>query len=210
MSLKHLALVVFASGLAIASVGCDKKPESTSSAGSEAKKADEKKAEKKEEKAEKKEEKAEKKEEKAEKKDDGPSAGDDKEFLGLDLKAMGSWKPKWDADAKVAKWEDEDFEYSIVNRVVKEKLESIDDLKSEAGMMMQLGSAITKVSEEKKTDKGWYAVVEREAGTSDLIYVRKFGGAQVVCSANLKKADLGKTIAKADALKACESLALKK
>jgi hypothetical protein len=204
MSLKHLALVVFASGLAIAAVGCDKKPESTSSTtGSEAKKGDDKKAEKKEEKAE-------KKEEKAEKKDDGPSAGDDKEFLGLDMKAMGSWKPKWDADAKVAKWEDEDFEYSIVNRVVKEKLESIDDLKTEAGMMMQLGSAITKVSEEKKTDKGWYAVVEREAGTSDLIYVRKFGGAQVVCSANLKKADLGKTIAKADALKACESLALKK
>jgi hypothetical protein len=205
MSLKHVALALVASGLAFAAVGCGKKEES----GSTAQKADKKdeKADKKEEKAEKKEEKAEKKEEK---KDEKVDVADDKEFFGLELKPMGSWKPKWDADAKVAKWEDEDFEYSIVNRIVKEKLETIDDLKTEGPMMMQLGSAITKVTEEKKTDKGWYAVVVREAGTSDLIYVRKLGGAQVVCSANLKKADLGKTISKEDALKACESLVVKK
>ena len=140
----------------------------------------------------------------------GPGASDSKEFLGLELKPIGAWKPTWDADAKVAKWENEEYMSSIVNRVVTDKLDSVDDLKAAAPMMMQLGSAITKVDEEKKTDKGWYAVVTREEKTSDLVYVRKFGDSTVVCSANMAKGDMGKAITKAEAIKACESLELKK
>ncbi len=137
----------------------------------------------------------------------GPSASKDKEMLGLDLKPMGEWKPTWDADAKVAKWENEKYMTGIVNRIVDDKLDNIDDLKAAAPMMMQLGSAITNVVEEKKTDKGWYAVVEREK-ESDLVYVRKFG-ATVVCQASLTKADLGETIKKDEAIAACESIELK-
>ena len=44
-------------------------------------------------------------------------------------------------------WENEDYDSSIVNRVVKEKLDDIEDLKTAAPEMMQLGSAITKVVE---------------------------------------------------------------
>lgn len=180
--------------------GCDKKSDPTpTAAASESKKDDgtKKVADKAEAKAEPKAAKV-----------DGPSASDDKESLGLELPAFGAWKAKWDADAKVAKWENEDYDSSIVNRVVKEKLDDIEDLKTAAPDMMQLGSAITKVVEEKKTAKGWYAIVERE-GAIELVYIRKFG-ATVVCSASLKKGDLGKTLTKKEVLDACESLSLRK
>jgi hypothetical protein len=147
---------------------------------------------------------------KAPPKDDGPSASNDKDFLGLDLKPIGAWKPAWDADAKVAKWENEDSMASIVVRVVTDKLDSVDDLKEAAPMMMQLGSAITKVDEEKKTDKGWYAIVTREPGSSDLVYVRRFGASTVVCSGNIAKSDLGASLTKPEVVQACESLALKR
>jgi hypothetical protein len=138
----------------------------------------------------------------------GPSATEDKEFLGLNLPAHGKWKPVWDADAKVAKWEGGDEYFSaIVIRIVKEKIENIEDLKNEAPMMMQLGTAITKVVEEKKTDKGWYAIVERDKVT-DLVYMRKLGRL-TVCSANISKQDLGKSITKEEAIKACESYTVK-
>ena len=52
----------------------------------------------------------------------GPS--NDKEMLGLDLKPFGAWKPVWDPDAKVAKWENEDIFTGIVIRVVDEKLDT--------------------------------------------------------------------------------------
>src|SRR5262245_8154687 len=58
----------------------------------------------------------------------GPSPSNDKEMLGLDLKPIGGWKPTWDADAKVAKWEKEDSLSSIVIRIVTDKLDTIDDL----------------------------------------------------------------------------------
>jgi len=138
----------------------------------------------------------------------GPEPSNDKEMLGLDLKGFGPWKPVWDPDAKVAKWENDDVMTGIVIRLVSDKLDNVDDLKSAAPMMMQLGSAITKVEEEKKTDKGWYAVVMRE-DVKELVYMQKFGSKQIVCSANLTKSDMG-TIKKEDALKACNSIDVKK
>ena len=132
----------------------------------------------------------------------GPAISNEKNFLGLTLPPQGHWKPKYDADAKVAKWEDDDYFTGIVIRIVDDKLDTIDDLKEAAPMMMQLGTAVTKVIEEKKTDKGWYAIVEREKD-QDLVYVRKFGKT-TVCSALISKS-FGKTISKAEALKACEA-----
>ncbi len=117
----------------------------------------------------------------------GPSADESKEFLGLVLPPMGKWKPTWDADAKVAKWENDDYMTGIVIRIVKDKLDTIDNLKEAAPMMMQLGTAIVKVEDTKTTDKGWYAVVDDDEGGKnvEMTYVRKFGDSQIVCSGNL-------------------------
>ena len=96
-------------------------------------------------------------------------------------------------------------------RIESEKYDSVDDIKEEAPMMPQLGTAVTKVLEEKKTAVGFYAIVQREPDTKDLIYVRKFGSPNVICSANLKKDELNpKTITTDEAVKACESLTLAK
>jgi hypothetical protein len=137
----------------------------------------------------------------------GPEPSERKEMLGLKLAPIGKWKPTWDADAKVAKWENPKFLTGIVIRIVDDKLDDIEDLKKAAPMMMQLGSAITKVDEEKKTAKGWYAIVERDKET-ELAYVQKYGGKTLVCSANLTKSLLS-GIPKKDALKACDSIKLK-
>lgn len=199
MSLDRLAVaLVLVSAVA---AGCDKKSDPTPSASAAEEKTADKKADDKPGNTGSKEAKA------APKKVEGPSADEGKDFLGLDLPDMGGFKGKWDADAKVAKWENEDYEFSIVNRIVKDKLDDIEDLKAAAPMMMQLGTAITKVVEEKKTAKGWYAVVESESGV-DLVYVRTFG-VTVVCSGSLKKATLGKSLTKKEILDACESLKLK-
>ncbi len=143
----------------------------------------------------------------------GPSADETKEYLGLKLAPMGKWKPTWDGDAKVAKWENEEYMTSIVVRVVKDKLDTIDDLKEAAPMMMQLGTAITKVDETNKTDKGWYAVVTDDEGkNNEMVYVRKFGGSQIVCSGNTTKrkdAMSAGGITKEEITKACESLTVK-
>lgn len=139
----------------------------------------------------------------------GAEPSDTKEMMGLDLKPIGAWKPVWDAETKVAKWENEDYFSGIVIRMVKEKLDTIEDLKKEAPMMMQLGQAVTKVAEPlKKTDKGWYAIVDGE-DSSTFIYVQKYGSKQLVCSASVKKSDMGPSITKDDALKACESIKVK-
>lgn len=143
-------------------------------------------------------------------KDDGPSADRDKEYFGLDMKPMGTWKTEFDADQHTAKWVREDS-FSIMVRVENEKFDTVDDIKEEAPMMPQLGTAVTKVLEEKKTKVGFYAIVEREPGTKDLFYVRKFGASTVICSANLKQDELNpKVITKDEALAACESLSLEK
>nr|HEX4316616.1 hypothetical protein [Kofleriaceae bacterium] len=140
----------------------------------------------------------------------GPSADESKDFLGLDLPPMGKWKPTWDADAKVAKWENDDFMTGIVIRVVKDKLDSIDDLKEAAPMMMQFGTAITEVVETKVTDKGWYAVVKDDDGKNvEMGYIRKFGDSQIVCSGNVtprKDAMSAGGIKKEEIIKACESV----
>ena len=143
----------------------------------------------------------------------GPEPSDRKEMLGLELAPMGAWKPTWDADAKVAKWENEDYMTGIVIRIVKDKLDTIDDLKEAAPMMMQLGTAITKVIEEQKTPKGWYAIVEDNEGkTTEMVYIQKFGGTQLVCSGNLTKrvdAMSAGGIKKEEVIQACESIKVK-
>jgi hypothetical protein len=138
----------------------------------------------------------------------GPAPSEAKEFLGLDLQPLGAWKPVWDPDAKVAKWENEEAMVSIVIRVVKDKLDTIDDLKAAAAMMMQLGEALTETGPVTKTDKGWWSVVKRNEQT-DLIYVQKHGGVQIVCSGDLDKQDLGTTLDQKTALDACESIKVK-
>jgi hypothetical protein len=140
----------------------------------------------------------------------GPEPSNDKEFLGLELPAMGAWKPVWDADAKVAKWENPDIFSGIIIRVVSDKLESMDDLKAAAPMMMQVGTAISKVDKDvTKTDHGWWSVVSYdEDKLQTLVYVRKFGNVTTVCSASLKSS-MGDPIKEADAIKACESYKVK-
>jgi hypothetical protein len=139
----------------------------------------------------------------------GPEPSRDKEFLGFDLQPMGDWKPTWDADAKTAKWENEAYMKSIIVRIASEKLDNIEDLKKEAPMMGQIGTAITTVKEEGKGANGWWAIVESDEGKGlDLIYVQKYGSKTVVCSAGLS-GSMGDPIKKEVALKACDSLKLK-
>jgi hypothetical protein len=126
------------------------------------------------------------------------------------MKPFGDWKTEWDADQHTAKWTREDS-FCIMVRIEMEKYDSVDDIKEEAPMMPQLGSAVTKVLEDKRTPLGFYAIVQREPDTKDLVYVRKFGSSNVICSANLKKDEMNpKTITTDEAVKACESLALAK
>lgn len=138
----------------------------------------------------------------------------DKEMLNLELAPMGNWKPEWDADAKVAKWSHDEYMTGIVIRIVKDKLDNADDLKNEAPMMMQLGSAITKIVEEKTTPMGWYAIVERDDGkNTTMVYIQKYeGGTQIVCSGNLTPrvdATSAGGITKEEVITACESIKAK-
>ncbi|MBA3396516.1 MAG: hypothetical protein H0T89_28050 [Deltaproteobacteria bacterium] len=138
----------------------------------------------------------------------------DKDMLGLDLAPMGAWKPVWDPDAKVAKWENEGYMTGIVIRIVKDKLDNMEDLKSAAPMMMQLGTAVSKVVEEQKTPKGWWAIVETDEGKSThMVYIQKYeGDAQLVCSGNLTKrvdATSAGGITKEEVIQACESIKIK-
>ncbi len=138
----------------------------------------------------------------------------DKDMLGLDLAPIGNWKPEWDVDAKVAKWSNEEYMTGIVIRIVKDKLDTIDDLKSEAPMMMQLGTAVTKVVEQQATPMGWYAIVESDEGkNTTMVYIQKYeGGTQIVCSGNLtprKDPTSAGGITKEEVTKACESIKVK-
>ncbi len=143
----------------------------------------------------------------------GPSPAKDKEFLGLELPPMGAWKPEWDPDAKVAKWSNDDYMTGIVIRIVKDQLDNVDDLKTEAPMMMQLGTAITKIVEEGKGKLGWWAIVESDEGkNTTMIYVQKYADAQIVCSGNLtprKDPTSAGGITKDEVMKACESVKVK-
>jgi len=143
----------------------------------------------------------------------GPSPSKDKEMLGLDLAPMGAWKPVWDPDAKVAKWENDNYMTGIVIRIVSDKLDSIDDLKEAAPMMMQLGTAVSKVVEEGKTPKGWWSIVETDGGKStQMVYIQKFTASQLVCSGNLtprKDATSAGGLKKEEVLTACESIKVK-
>jgi hypothetical protein len=196
MNLK--ALCVTALGLSLAATACGKKTETAPAADDKTKPADDKAAPTADKPTE------------APKAAPGPSADASKEFLGLELPPMGDWKPVWDPDAKVAKWENDNYMTGIVIRIVKDKLDSVDDLKEAAPMMMQVGTAINDIVENKTTDKGWYTVATYDDKKSTVfLYIRKFGDSQVVCSANITPVAEGQMgaggIKKEDAMKACES-----
>jgi hypothetical protein len=129
-------------------------------------------------------------------------------MMGLDLQELDGWKPVYDKEIKVAKWDNGDYMVAIVLRLVSDKLDSVDDLKAAAPMMMQLGTAIDAVEKNEKTAHGWYAVVKRGKST-DMIYVRKFGKKTLVCSANVAPQDLGETLKLETAIKLAESIKVK-
>jgi hypothetical protein len=140
----------------------------------------------------------------------GPQPSNDKEFLGLDLQPVDGWTPEWDADAKVAKWVNEDIFYGIVIRVVSDKLTSMDELKAAAPMMMQVGTAISSVTKDvQKTDQGWWTVVKYDDDKGEVyLNVAEINGVTVVCSANLGSG-MGDAITEELAHKACSSYKLK-
>lgn len=140
----------------------------------------------------------------------GPQPSNDKEFLGLDLQPVDGWTPEWDADAKVAKWANDDFFSGIIIRVVSDKLTSMDELKAAAPMMMQVGTAISSVTKDvQKTDQGWWAVVKYDDDKGEVyLNVADINGVTVVCSANLGSS-MGDPISEELAHKACSSYKLK-
>ena len=118
---------------------------------------------------------------------------------GIELKAVGLWVPKWD-DGAGCEWSKEGEFWGIHVRYFpngldsKDKLANIDDLKSAAPMMTEIGTAVTKVIRpSKKTANGWYTVVESNEGQSqNFIYVQGLGSKTLVCSATVKSAnDMG-------------------
>ena len=140
----------------------------------------------------------------------GPQPSNDKEFLGLDLQPVDGWTPEWDADAKVAKWSNEEFFSGIVIRVVGDKLTSMDELKAAAPMMMQVGTAISSVTKDvQKTDQGWWTVVKYDDDKGEVyLNIAEVNGVTVVCSANLGSS-MGDPISEELAHKACSSYKLK-
>jgi hypothetical protein len=140
----------------------------------------------------------------------GPQPSNDKEFLGLDLQPVDGWTPEWDADAKVAKWVNEEIFYGIVIRVVSDKLTSMDELKAAAPMMMQVGTAISSVTKDvQKTEQGWWTVVKYDDDKGEVyLNIAEINGTTVVCSANLGSG-MGDPITEELAHKACSSYKLK-
>jgi hypothetical protein len=123
---------------------------------------------------------------------------------GIDLKAVGLWVPKWD-DGAGCEWSKEGEFWGIHVRYFpnsldsKDKLANIDDLKSAAPMMTEIGTAVTKVIRpSKKTANGWYTVVESN--------VQALGSKTLVCSATVKSANDMGGVPVEDALAACESI----
>jgi hypothetical protein len=132
---------------------------------------------------------------------------------GIELKAVGLWVPKWD-DAAGCEWSKEGEFWGIHVRYFpnsldsKDKLANIDDLKSAAPMMTEIGTAVTKVIRpSKKTANGWFTVVESNEGQSqNFIYVQALGSKTLVCSATVKSANDMGGVPVEDALAACESI----
>jgi hypothetical protein len=135
---------------------------------------------------------------------------------GIELKAVGAWVPKWD-DGAGCEWSKEGEFWGIKVRYFpnsldsRDKLADIDDLKSAAPMMTEIGTAVTKVIRPtKKTANGWYTVVESNEGQSqDFIYVQALGGKTLICSATVKSANDMGGVPVEDALAACESIKAK-
>ena len=140
----------------------------------------------------------------------GPSETLD--MLGLELPAQGEWKPVWVADSKQARWVNDAYMHPVVVTIERRKLESSADIQAAAPSMWQIGRSTSKVAPEVKTDKGWYAVARDDTAKPpvvDLLYVRKLGGATLVCSATLTQESLGETLTQAGAIELCESFHLK-
>jgi hypothetical protein len=122
--------------------------------------------------------------------------------------------PKWDESAG-CKWEKNGEFWGINLRLFPgsldstSKLTNMDDLKKAAPMMTEIGTAVTKViGPPKKTSKGWYTVVESNAGESqEFIYVQELAsGKTLVCAATVKSANGMGGVAIDDALAACDSI----
>lgn len=132
---------------------------------------------------------------------------------GIELVTVGSWIPKWD-DGAGCEWSKDGEFWGIHVRYfpgsldTKDKLANLEDLKSAAPMMTEIGTAVTKVIQPlKKTAKGWYAVVESNEGESqNFIYVETIGAKTLVCSATVKAANDMGGVPIEDALAACESI----
>ena len=89
------------------------------------------------------------------------------------------------------------------------KLANMDDLKKAAPMMTDVGTAITKVvSPPKKTERGWYTVVESDEGKAEnFVYVTELPSKKtLVCSAVVKSGSGMGGVTVADALAACDSI----
>ena len=142
----------------------------------------------------------------------GGGLSESKPMLGLDLKPMGPWTPTWDAESKVAKWENKDIFFAIKVKIHnRSKIDSIEDLKREGPMMSEIGSAITKVlSGPKTTPKGWHALVEHNEGKSQVfVYFQKIGDKTLLCSTTVKTDAGVDGVPLETALAACESIKLK-
>ncbi|KIG17705.1 hypothetical protein DB30_02980 [Enhygromyxa salina] len=141
----------------------------------------------------------------------GPQPSNDKEFLGLDLQPIDdTWQPEWDADAKVAKWSNDDFFFGIVIRVVDDKLTNMDELEAAAPMMMQVGTAISSVTKDvQTTEQGWWTVVKYDDDKGEVyLNIADVNGVTVVCSANLGSS-MGDAIPEELAHRACSSYKVK-
>ncbi|PRP94261.1 hypothetical protein [Enhygromyxa salina] len=141
----------------------------------------------------------------------GPQPSNDKDFLGLDLQPLDdAWQPEWDADAKVAKWSNDEFFSGIIIRVVDDKLTNMDELKAAAPMMMQVGTAISSVTKDMQTtDQGWWTVVKYDDDKGEVyLNIADVNGVTVVCSANLGSS-MGEAIPEELAHRACSSYKIK-
>ena len=140
-------------------------------------------------------------------KDETGGGGASVDLKDLVVTDQAPFKAVYDPDAKVWRWENDDYMTSIVVRALSEKVENMDDLKKEAPMMMALGSAIDKVVKEGKGDNGWWSIVE-SGGSPTFVYIMKLGGLTFTCSASLKS-DMGKAHTEDATKKACESIKTK-
>ncbi len=129
------------------------------------------------------------------------------EMFGLKLKPLGKWKPAWDADAKIARWENPKFAKPVEVYMLVEKIADFKELKGKGESLVFLGTKINKIAKKKKTKNGFWAEVRRKK-EKDLVFVQNFGDQQFACVASLTKAKgkKGMPIKRKMALKLCNGI----